>query len=217
MTLRRLGEVYFGAIGKPGPARLLLARDAFDVPEPQIGRALLPFARELGASTEVALYPNGVEEWLDAFRPLQLNELWCTHGAWATMPGRVLSQAVRERIELSQTPKPTDVARAILARDRLTQRLIDLLGNDGVLIIPTAHDLPPLRNAPVSAQTAFREKTLALTSVASLARLPQINLPVTSVEGCPVGLSLIAGPYRDELLLALAEQFGTEPAKAAVP
>jgi amidase len=213
-TLCRVGEVYFGAIENPRPARLLLARDAFDVPEPQIGRALLPLARALGASSEIALYPHGVDEWLDAFRPLQLNELWCTHGAWATVPGRVLSRAVRERIELAQTPKPADVARSTLARDRLTQRLIALLGSDGVLVIPTAHDLPPLRDAPVSAQAAFREKTLALTSVASLARLPQINLPATYVEGCPVGLSLIAGPYRDELLLALAEQFDIKPANA---
>jgi amidase len=213
-TLRRVGEVYFGAIEKSGPTRLLLARDTFDVPEPHIGRALLPLARALGASSEIALYPHGVEEWLDAFRPLQLNELWCTHGAWATVPGRVLSQAVRERIELAQTPKPADVARATRTRDRLTQRLIALLGSDGVLVIPTAHDLPPLRDAPVSAQAAFREKTLALTSVASLARLPQINLPIMYVEGCPVGLSLIAGPYRDELLLALAEQFDIKPANA---
>jgi amidase len=214
-TLRRVGEVYFGAVEKPGPVRLLLARDAFDVPESQIGSALMPLARALGASGEIALYPHGVEEWLDAFRPLQLNELWCTHGAWATVPGRVLSQAVRERIELAQTPKPADVARATLARDRLTQRMIALLGNNGVLVIPTAHDLPPLRDAPVSAQAAFREKTLALTSVASLARLPQINLPATYVDGCPVGLSLIAGPYRDELLLALAEQFDIKQANAS--
>jgi amidase len=215
-TLRRVGEVYFGAIGKPGPTRLLLARDAFDVPEPKIGQALLPHAQALGVSTEIALYPHGVEEWLDAFRPLQLNELWCTHGAWATAPGRVLSQAVRERIALAQTPKPVDVARATLSRDRLTQRLSALLGDDGILIIPTAHDLPPLRDAPVSAQAAFREKTLALTSVASLTRLPQINLPVTRVEGCPVGLSLIAGPRRDELLLAVAEELGVESARAPI-
>jgi len=122
---------------------------------------------------------------------------------------------VRERIELAQTPKSADVARSTLDRDRLTRRLIALLGSDGVLVIPTAHDLPPLRDAPVSAQAAFREKTLALTSVASLARLPQINLPATYVEGCPVGLSLIAGPYRDELLLALAEQLDIKPANAS--
>jgi amidase len=164
----------------------------------------------------VALYPHGVDEWLDTFRPLQLNELWTTHGAWATAPGRVLSQAVRERIELSRTPRPADVARATVRREMLTQRLAALLGDDGVIVIPTAHDLPPLRDAPVSAQVAFREKTLALTSVASLTRLPQINLPVTHVDGCPVGLSLIGGPRGDERLLTLAERLSAEVGAALV-
>jgi amidase len=213
MTLRRVGQVYFGAIRSRGRPRLLLARDAFDIPARTIGDALLPIARALGHAQDVTLYPHGIDEWLDTFRPLQLNELWATHGAWATAPGRVLSQAVRERIELSKTVRPADVATAFVAREALTRRLVALLGDDGILIIPTAHDLAPTRDAPVSTQVAFREKTLALTGVASLTRLPQINLPVTSVEGCPIGLSLIAGPLGDEYLLALAEELST----AAVP
>jgi amidase len=112
---------------------------------------------------------------------------------------------VAERIALSATVKPADVAAAVVHREALTRRLVALLGDDGIIIIPTAHDLPPRRDAPVTAQVAFREKTLALTCVASLARLPQINLPVTKVGGCPVGLSLIAGPRGDEYLLAVAE------------
>jgi len=56
----------------------------------------------------------------------------------------------------------------------------------------------------------FREKTLALTCVASLARLPQINLPVTTVAGCPVGLSLIGGPRADERLLALTRTISSQ-------
>jgi amidase len=128
----------------------------------------------------------------------------------------VLSQAVRERIELSQTPRPADVARAAVHRELLTRRLTLLLGDDGVVLIPTAHDLPPLREAPVSAQVAFREKTLALTCVASLTRLPQVNLPVTRVDGCPVGLSLIAGPRGDEHLLALAEELSGRLAESMI-
>jgi amidase len=204
-TLRRVGEVYFGLIRAGTKPRLLLARDAFDIPMRAIGEALLRIARALGPSEETSLYPHGADEWLDTFRPLQLNELWSTLGPWATQPGRQLSQAVRERIELSKTVKPADVAAALVRREELTQRLVDLLGDDGFAIIPTAHDLPPLRDAPVSAQVEFREKTLALTAVASLTRLPQINIPVTEVAGCPVGLSLIAGPRGDEKLLAFAE------------
>jgi amidase len=207
-TLRRVGEVYFGRIRPSGTPRLLLASDAFEIAVPEISDALLPIARALGIVKDIKLYPHGIDEWLDTFRPLQLGELWSTHGAWATAPGRVLSQAVRERIELSKTVKPAAVADAVVRREALTRRLATLLGDGGIAVIPTTHDLPPARSAPVSAQVAFREKTLALTCVASLARLPQINLPAARVNGCPVGLSLIAAPHGDENLLALAEELG---------
>lgn len=206
--LRRVGDAYFGPARPAKTPRLLLARDAFDIPAGAIADVLLPIARSLGATREMVLYPHGIDEWLDTFRPLQLNELWSTHGVWATAPGRGLSQAVRERIELSRTVKPSAVADAVVRREILTRRLMTMLGDENILIIPTAHDLPPTRDAPVAAQVAFREKTLALTCVASLARLPQINVPVAQVDGCPVGLSLIAGSRGDESLLALAEELG---------
>lgn len=98
----------------------------------------------------------------------------------------------------------------MVRREALTTRLTDLLGDDGVLILPTAHNLPPPREASLADLVEFREKTLALTCVASLARLPQISLPVATVEGCPVGLSLIGGPRADEHLLALARDVATQ-------
>ena len=207
-TLKRVGEIYFGRMGKAPAPRLLLARDAFDIPVHPISDALLPAARALGANSEVTLFTEGVEYWLETFRPLQLYDLWSTLGAWGATPGRRLSPAVSERIELSSRVDPTKFAAAVVKRETLTDRLLSLLGNDGVLILPTAHDLPPLRDAPVSAQIEFREKTLALTCVASLCRLPQINIPAAVVDGCPVGLSFIAGPRGDQLLLDLAEKIG---------
>ena len=205
-TLKRVGDIYFGPSGSFKPPRLLLARDAFDIPVLQIGEALLPVARSLGSMTELTLFAEGVEYWLDTFRPLQLHDLWSTLGAWGKKPGRTLSPAVAERIDLSSTVDPAKFAAAVIRRETLTNRLVDLLGSDGVLVLPTAHDLPPLRDAPVTAQIAFREKTLALTCVASLCRLPQINIPAVMVDGCPVGLSFIAGPRGDQFLLDLAEK-----------
>jgi amidase len=207
-TLKRVGEIYFGSIKNFKPARLLLARDAFDIPARRIGETLLPVAKSLGNMTEVTLFTEGVETWLETFRPLQLHDLWSTLGAWGKTPGRTLSPAVAERIDLSSRVDPAKFAAAVVRREILTDRLVTLLGNDGVLILPTAHDLPPFRDAPVSAQVEFREKTLALTCIASLCRLPQVNIPAVIVDGCPVGLSFIAGPRGDQLLLDLAEKIG---------
>jgi amidase len=46
--------------------------------------------------------------------------------------------------------------------------------------------------------------------------LPQINIPAVTVEGCPVGLSLIAGPRKEHLLMTAAESLtALMPASAA--
>jgi amidase len=48
----------------------------------------------------------------------------------------------------------------------------------------------------------FRARAFALLSIAGLARLPQINLPFGTFDGCPIGLSLIGPRGSDRALLA---------------
>jgi amidase len=203
-TLGRVGEAYFGRPVVPRP-RLLLAEDAFEVCTPAVGAALRGAAARLGRAAPVALYAEGVAHWLGTFRPLQLGELWATHGTWASQPGRRLSPLVAERIAIAGRVPATAIAQAWTAREVLTARLHALLGRDGVIMLPTAHDLPPRTGAPVEAQIEFRDRTLALTCVASLCRLPQVSLPAGEVEGVPVGLSLIGPPMGDAMLLYAAE------------
>ena len=209
-TLARVGEVYFGPIPTQPATRLMIAVDAFQVPARKISEALLPIAWSLGPMTEIELYEEGIDHWLDTFRPLQLHDLRATLGTWARAPGRTLSQGVRDRIDLAYSVPWQDVPPAAIRREALTDRMVQLLGDDGVIVIPTAHNLPPPREASLDDLVEFREKTLALTCVASLTRLPQVNLPVTTVDGIPVGLSLIGGHRADARLLGLARQFSQQ-------
>jgi amidase len=202
-TLRRVGDLYF-APAKPAAPRLLVADDAFDLCVPEVGAALRDAAARLGG-TPTRLYGEGAGYWLDTFRPLQLGELWATHGTWASEEGRRLSPAVADRMVLAGRVAAEEIAAAWLRREALASRIRDLLGDDGVLVIPTAHDLPPAVGAPVSAQIAFRDRTLALTCVASLCRLPQLAFPAGTLGGIPIGLSLVGPPNGDAMLLALAE------------
>lgn len=202
--LRRIGALYVGR-AEPTTPRLLLAEDAFAVCTAEVGAALRAAAGRLGAARAVTLYAEGIPHWLDTFRPLQLGELWATHGTWASARGRRLSPLVGERIALAGRVPPEAIAAAWMARETLAARLRDLLGTDGLLVLPTAHDLPPRVGAPVEAQISFRDRTLALTCVASLCRLPQVNLPAGTLHGAPIGLSLIGPPMGDAMLLAAAE------------
>jgi amidase len=112
---------------------------------------------------------------------------------------------------LAATITPSDIAPAARNREALTDYMIDILGDDGVLCIPTAHDLPPIvGDADLEQLIEFREKTLALTCVASLTRLPQLNIPATTIDGAPVGLSFIAGPRGENRLLSIAADISAQ-------
>ncbi|HXQ40379.1 MAG TPA: amidase family protein, partial [Candidatus Udaeobacter sp.] len=85
-------------------------------------------------------------------------------------------------------------------------RLGTVLAEAGLLMLPSAPDIAPLRGLAGPSSQSFRDRTLSLTCIAGLARLPQLNLPAGRVQGCPVGLSLI-GPWgSDRALLDLAVQ-----------
>ena len=209
--MSRVADVYFGVPKQVSPTRLLLARDAFAIPNSPIIEALLPLAKALEPTAEIDLYRGGIDHWLDTFRPLQLGDLHAALGTWAAAEGRTVSASIAQRMTYAATITPSDIAPAARDREVLTDYIIDLLGDDGVLCLPTAHDLPPtIDGGGLQELIEFREKTLALTCVASLTRLPQLNIPATTIDGVPVGLSFIAGPRGEQRLLSIAADIFTQ-------
>ena len=53
-------------------------------------------------------------------------------------------------------------------------------------------------------QDAVRQATMGVTAIAGFCGLPEVTLPAGSVNGVPVGISLVAGPGLDRGLLAFA-------------
>ena len=85
-------------------------------------------------------------------------------------------------------------------------RVLALLGSDGVLVVPTMPGIAPRLDADEAEFERFRAAAIPILCVAGLAGVPQISLPLATVDGCPLGLSLIAPPGRDRALIALARR-----------
>ena len=77
---------------------------------------------------------------------------------------------------------------------------------DAVLLLPSAPGIAPMRGSPPAILDDLRARGLSILCIAGLARLPQINLPLATLEGCPLGLSLVAARGNDTMLLALARE-----------
>jgi amidase len=193
---------------RPGKLRLILATDAFALASPKTNQALTPGLERLqeilGSTKTAALADEGLSAWRETFQVCQAAEIWQTHGEWVSKVQPRFGPGVKQRFDRAASVTWDMAHKATRARDQQSSKLADLLGDDGLLVLPTSPGPAPLRNADEQSLDRFRQAALELLSPAGLAGLPQISIPVGMVAGAPVGLSLIAPAERDEWLLGLA-------------
>ncbi len=79
---------------------------------------------------------------------------------------------------------------AVRQRSAARAQLAELLGSDGVLMVPTAPGPPPLLNTPAEQLDAFRTSLISLTCIAGLSGFPQVG--EKCVLGCASPRSLPA-------------------------
>ncbi|XP_045477712.1 fatty-acid amide hydrolase 2 [Harmonia axyridis] len=88
-------------------------------------------------------------------------------------------------------------------RDKLKEELIEILGENGVLIYPTHPTVAPFHNEPI-----FKPLNFSYTSIINVLGLPATHIPMgLNSEGIPMGLQVIAAPNNDRLCLAMAIEF----------
>lgn len=206
--LERVGQVLLGAARPPQPGRLLLASDAFALAGDAVIHALQPAVARIGALLEtpqpVTVSAEGLPQWFQVFRLLQGAEIWAQHGDWVTRVKPEFGPGVKERMQWTSTIDAKDVVAAKAKREDIARRMEALLADNAVLVLPTVPGIAPPRNTPPAELDDFRGRAMSLLCIAGLARLPQISLPLGRLDGCPLGLSLIARRGADEMLLRLA-------------
>jgi amidase len=212
-TLRRAGDVLLPP-DRAGIAltRFYVARDAFDIADAAVAdrvrgalakaRAALPIAADLDLATEL----GGLGEWRERFRRLQPREIWAEHGGWIESREPKFGPEIAERFALAKSVSATPEGDDREFRTRVAAHLDRVLGLSGVLLIPTAGTIAPRLDAGKEELAQFRDRTLSLTAIAGLGRLPQVQVPAGLVDGAAVGVSLIGPRGSDRALLRLAER-----------
>lgn len=210
VLLERVGRVLLGDAQASEQGTVLLAEDAFALLDSAAREALQPaLARAkavLGTLRAVTASSEGLPQWFQAFRVLQGAEIHAQLGDWVARVKPKLGPGVKERIEWTATIKPVEIAQAQTTRDTARARMDELLANNAVLLLPTVPDIAPRLNTPAAELDGFRARAMSLLCIAGLAGLPQVTLPLATLHGCPLGLSLLAGRGNDALLLALARR-----------
>jgi amidase len=208
-VLRRIGTVLLqGSAVNERATRLVVATDAFAQADAEVTALCLEFldrgAKLLPVRVKANVAPAGFDTWREAFRVVQAKEVWETFGAFITQAKPKLGPGIKERMDFaaSVTDEQANRSRETVAAARTQIRAT--LPPGTIMALPTAPSIAPPLTATGEALELFRVRTMRLTCIAGLGGLPQINIPVGTVSGCPAGISLIGWPGGDEVLLDLA-------------
>ena len=210
-VFEKVGAVLLGDDKAVAPKRLIIAQDAWAQVERPVADALEPAAEKVRAILRQAegtrVSPEGLDDWFEVFRTLQAGEIWATLGAWVSETKPKLGPGVKERFEYAATITPAQIAAAATRRRAITAHVETLLGDDGVICLPTSPRGAPLRGTPVDQiEVEYRNQAMRLLCIAGLTGLPQITLPMATAGGLPLGLSLIGTRNSDRALIALARR-----------
>jgi len=166
--------------------------------------------------TCIARHNEELSSWFDTFRVIQASEVWKCHGEWVQTANPDFGPGISDRFKMASQISVDQVATATNSRAEIIDHLDNLLSDGAVLMIPSTPGPGPVCNLPAKELESFRGRALALTSVAGLGGLPQLNVPVAEVAGSPVGLGIIGSRGSDEMLLELGTRLESILAEAYV-
>lgn len=187
------------------PKRLLLLTDAFALVERPVATALNAavdrLKGEFAVVEDLDISGSALADWFEVFKTIQASEVWGNHGAWIDRVKPQLGPGVKERLAWASTLSPETIAKAKAEREKIRGLVDGLLRPGDVLCLPTSPRIAPPVNSPVDKiEVEYREQAMRLLCIAGLNGLPQISLPLASLDGLPLGLS-IAGPRGSDLAL----------------
>ncbi|XP_057502565.1 amidase 1-like [Actinidia eriantha] len=137
-----------------------------------------------------------------AMRTLLRYEFMNNHGEWVSTVKPDLGPGISERVwkALRSTDENTAVCHSV--RTELRAALTALLGDFGILAIPTVPEPPPKLQTEPSTLETFRT---SLLSIAGVSGFCQVSIPLGTYDNLPVSVSLLAKHGSDGFLLNLVE------------
>jgi amidase len=152
----------------------------------------------------------GLKNWYEPYCTLQWSEIWNCFGSWMESAKPTLTPRTKVNFELAKNADRRLVGEAIRTREQYFRRLANFLAPPDLLCFPTVPAVARLKGKPGEDRSGqskrnYYPRTLSMTAIAGLGRLPEVSLPLGEVGGVPVGLSMLAAHGRDAYLLGVVE------------
>jgi amidase len=208
-TFARVSSVLLGEkIADTLPTQLIIAVDAFGFADAAVAAALQPMVGKLatliGSVREEVMAPPGLSVWARAQRTLQPHEAWQTFRSWVERDNPRMAFSVARGLVAGSMITETERSWAELMRQEARGRMAYLLPPGTILCLPTTPFPAPNKGLPLPVLGPLRDRITCLCAQGGLTGVPQVSLPGATVDGLPIGLSIIGGRGTDATLVAVA-------------
>jgi amidase len=149
--------------------------------------------------------PPGLSMWSRAQRTLQPHEGWLTFKDWLDRVNPRLQWSVARNLTLASAIPESERQWAALMRSEARARLTWLLPPGTILCLPTTPFPAPRKGLPLATLEPLRARINCLAAHGGLTGVPQVNVPGATVDGRPVGLSILGAHGSDTMLVAVAK------------
>ncbi len=205
--LSSVGRVVLeGSLDRSAIERFVIADDILARTDDPITSAFSAWVKAAApdAVENVTIASDGLDSWRNIFRIIQAGEVKTTNLPWVRKYRANLGQGIEERFLFAEQITEEELNNARQEKEKIIKKIDAVIVPGTVLVIPTAPCIAPKRDADGTSLESFRSNTMALTCIAGLAGLPQVSMPLLTVDNCPAGISLVGSRGSDEVLLALA-------------
>jgi len=149
---------------------------------------------------------GNIEEILKAGTTILLSEAYEFHKERMANSPEAFSEDQIRKLEYGKSRKEADIARARDVRASWRKKLSEVLKGIAIIATPTTSVTAPRIGEMDSIRSA--KLLLKMTQPFSFAGVPAISVPCGfDRKGLPIGLQLIAAPWREKLLLQVANNF----------
>ncbi|MTI30881.1 amidase family protein [Xanthovirga aplysinae] len=194
---------------------IYLLNDAFLIADASVRKAIESSILHLNDREGISLIPIKLSEIVGdhidlnicnskALRVLQTAEFSNTVGGWIETVNPELGPGFTASYNNVKNFDRTDLNEALFLCEKFYSKIKNFINDSDLFLFPTTPTVAPRKGALNNHETVldFYDRTMAITSFAGIGRLPEISIPITSVNKIPVGLSIAAGQYQDEFLLS---------------
>lgn len=150
------------------------------------------------------------DDYLETFRLVQGYEVNQSYKEWITDFKPIIHQGPKQRLKWASTITLKEYQQALQRKKEIEQEFVNLLGNDSIIICPTASSVAIDRRASLDEINQIRQDSSKLLCLSPLSNTPQVTLPLMTKDNLPFGISFIGPVNSDVALLEKAISLATQ-------